>query len=107
VADVTEGSIASWVQTGGVGLFAAAVFWQLQQLKPILKQVGETLAALLERERMRAERTRQGGEVSENWDSPTTGPIVEVRTPARAKTATPRGGVSIGGGYSIKRPGGG
>lgn len=115
------------MQAGGVGLFAAAVLWQLRDLKPVIKAVGETmtevratLAALLERERARAERLaameaqraiaqqQRGGEaVDENWDTPVTGPIVEVRTPGRAATNTPRGGIPIGGGYSIKRPGGG
>jgi hypothetical protein len=65
MADVTggDGSLTSWVQTGGVLAFAGAVLYQLRELKPVLKEVGEilsqvrsTLAALLERERARAER---------------------------------------------------
>lgn len=110
MADVSDGSLASWVQTGGVGLFAAAVLWQLRRMEPILKQVGETLSALLERERMRAEReaievARRGGGVPEDFESPTTGPIVEMRTP-RAQTSTPARGTAAGR-YSIKNPGGG
>jgi hypothetical protein len=63
VADISDGSVASWVQAGGVLAFASAVLWQLRDLKPLFSEIGrviadveKTLAALLERERIRHER---------------------------------------------------
>lgn len=67
MADITDGSTASWIQAGGVLAFAGAVLVQLRdfrrELAPLLKGIGETLgfvqttmSALLERERARAER---------------------------------------------------
>lgn len=119
MADAADGSLASWVQAGGVGLFAAAVLWQLRDLKPVLKAVGETLgevkstlAALLERERARAERiaaqealrkqllSQQGAPVETQWESDETRPI-EVSAPRR--NTPPRGGTA-GGGYGPGRP---
>lgn len=112
MADAADGSLASWVQAGGVGLFAAAVLWQLRDLKPVLKAVGETLtrvettlSALLERERARAERlaaqdaARQAAQsgAPEQWEGEETSPIAVApprRTPPRGVTA---------GGYSITK----
>jgi hypothetical protein len=123
MADVADGSVASWVQAGGVGLFAAAVLWQLRDLKPIFKAVGETLtrvettlAALLERERTRGERlaaqdalrrgrlaTLEGRE--ETWeDEPTGAAEVPVLPPRRTP---PRGAPVVGGGYGPTKPRGG
>jgi len=58
------GSIANWVQAGGVVAFAAAVWFELRQQRlerdsrdkeigSILTTIKETLSALLERDRMK------------------------------------------------------
>ncbi len=61
-----EQSAASWIQTGGVLVFAGVVLWELRQLKPTLAawvsmmgEVREILAATLERERIRGEARRR------------------------------------------------
>lgn len=53
----------SWIQSGGLALFAGLVLYQLREISPLLKSLGATLtmiqtemAALLERERVRGER---------------------------------------------------
>lgn len=63
MADLSDPSIAGWIQTGGVVAFASAVLLQLRDMKPLFKAIGDTLtevrttlSALLERERARAER---------------------------------------------------
>jgi hypothetical protein len=107
MADVADGSLTSWLQTGGVLAFAGAVLYQLRELKPFLKDLVETLtlvrttmAALLERERARAERIAaqeaaraMSAPLPETFEGELTGPI-EVGAPRR----TPPGG------YSQHRP---
>lgn len=107
---MTDGTTASWIQAGGVLAFASAVLWQLRDLKPILKAVADTLlqvqltqAALLERERVRAEAKAArdaAGVPAQTWAEETTQPIIERATP-------PGGNPVPGGGYRIIRPGGG
>jgi hypothetical protein len=106
---------ASWIQTGGVLAFAAAVLWELKQLRPLIKEwidqrekdrgllneVKTILSVLLERERMRAAQRdlllRQAGVTTppsstppplpadQNWDLDNTG-AVEVPLQKRPKT---------------------
>lgn len=45
--------LAQWVQAGGVLAFAGAVWFELRRLRPIMDSIHATLAALLERDRMR------------------------------------------------------
>ncbi len=40
--------VASWIQAGGVVAFAAAVWWELRQLRPLMTKVSEMLVAVLE-----------------------------------------------------------
>lgn len=112
MADVVgDASLTSWVQTGGVVAFAAAVLYQLRELKPFLKDltstltlVQTTLASLLERERARAERiAAQDAQraaavinpVPEQFED-LTGPIEVPRRP----TQTPARGTA----YAQHRP---
>lgn len=104
---------SDWLRTGGVGAFAGVVLYLLFQLRPIFKallktlvETKEVLAALLERERARAERiaaneAARAAAAGESWDDDETKPIA-VKTRAR----TNPGGIPISQ-YSVKRPGGG
>lgn len=58
MADVADGSLASWIQAGGVVAFATAVLVELRGIRPTLTGIKEVLAALLERERIRNDRRR-------------------------------------------------
>jgi hypothetical protein len=127
--DPTGGNVASWGQTGAVVLFAAAVLWELRQLRPLIKEwieqrqadrdlladVKNILARLLERERMRAEqRTKllkmRGGEVDEAWDEDVTDAVTEPvpRQPSRpVKMKSPPHGYPITeyGPHTRRKPG--
>lgn len=48
MADVSDGSVTSWVQTGGVWAFAGAVLWELKQLRPVIKEWIDALAKVRE-----------------------------------------------------------
>lgn len=111
-------SLASWAQAGGVVAFAGAVLLQLRdfrrELGPLFKSIGETLAevkatmaALLERERTRAERlaaqdaarrassrTPSGGAPVADWEDEETHPIaLPLRSPGlHGPSRPPRGG---------------
>ncbi len=77
VADVPDATVVSWVKDGGVALFALAVLIHLRdfrkELVPLLKSLGETQTALLERDRMR----------------PTTAPHAVVLPPAPSTLGAP------------------
>ncbi|HEY1554781.1 MAG TPA: hypothetical protein VGF94_08105 [Kofleriaceae bacterium] len=107
---------ASWLQAGGVLAFAVLVLVLLRELVPLLKalyevlsKVRETLAALLERERMRGERLaatdaqrRMMLPPEADFDDPPTNPIA---IPLPSTRRTPPHGVPIGV-YGPKKPGG-
>lgn len=92
---MTDGSVASWVQTGGVLAFASLVLLQLREIKPVLtkvtevlSEVGKTVAQLLERERARAERIaaaeaarRELGPVRADYGAPAPEPVDWEETP--------------------------
>jgi hypothetical protein len=95
-------NVASWVQAGGVVAFAAAVLWELKQLRPIMSEVAQVLAKMLERERMRAEQRaqllqlQQGGERRapipvEGWDDTTDAVAMPVKPPKKRSATSPRG----------------
>jgi hypothetical protein len=52
----TTGNVVSWVRDGSLLAFAAAVLWEVRQLRPFLKSVGESLAILVDRLPRRPER---------------------------------------------------
>lgn len=98
--------------------FAGLVLYLLFQLRPIMTsvlkvivEVKEVLAALLERERARAERIAaneaarksRAGEQPQSWEEDETKPLTMA---PKNRVRTNPGGVPIGN-YSIKRPGGG
>lgn len=101
---IADPTLTSWIQTGGVVAFASLVFYELRQLRPLVKEwieqrkedrgllaeVKNILSVLLERERMRSEQRakllrlsaeRMGG-APEDWDTDDTGAF-EVETPSR------------------------
>jgi hypothetical protein len=112
-------STASWIQAGGVVAFGALVLVILRQLKPVLDavqvtlmDVGRTMAALLERERVRgeriaaadAQRRQQLAILEADFDDPPTNPIA-MRVPKSA-LRTPSHGVPVGR-YGPMKPGDG
>jgi hypothetical protein len=124
--DPTGATTASWLQTGGVIAFAAAVLWELRQLRPLIKgwieerqrdrdllsEVKIILGALLERERMRGEQRakliKQGrlppdDAPDEAFDDITDNVSLPEQKPKRQGTGhTPPAGYPIGG-YSKTR----
>lgn len=91
MADV-DATTASWIQAGGVLAFAGAVLWELRQLRPLIAEVRQVLASLLERERMRAEQRAQllAAQAVPNqvWDDETDA----IAEPLRRHRTPPRGG---------------
>jgi hypothetical protein len=47
---------ATWVQSGGLALFAAAVLIEVRALRALMATVRDSLTALLERERMKEDK---------------------------------------------------
>lgn len=87
-------AIAGWVQAGGVVAFAGAVLWELKQLRPIMSEVKQVLASMLERERMRSEQRAQLIEqrrpTHEIFDD-TTDAVALPLTPPKRPRSNPRG----------------
>lgn len=104
-----SGDTASWVQAAGVLAFASAVLYELRQLGPLVKawttvvgevktelgKVREVLSALLERDRIRAERRKEPSDPPpsmETWeDSTDIHDIIERQR--RQRTRSPAHGV--------------
>lgn len=110
----TASAAHEWAQTGGTAAFAGIVLYLLFQLRPILSavlkvlgEIRELLAALLERERARAERiaaqdaARRQQQTDETWEDENTNPIAVAVKAQRPRTNP--GGVPIGQ-YSLKPP---
>lgn len=108
-----------WLQTGSSIGFAGIVLYLLFQLKPVLlallqvnAEIKSVLAALLERERARAERiaaTEAARAASltraENWDvDAETNPLSMPVEPTPPKRRTDPHGVPVGQ-YGLKREG--
>jgi len=53
-APSNSSEVATWVQAGGLLAFASAVYWELRQLRPFLKDISEALAVLRDRTGKRA-----------------------------------------------------
>lgn len=105
---MTDSSVSELLQAGGVLAFAGVVLYLLRELRPILKDLKTelfemriTLAALLERERIRDDRRKRESmqppirgmpapaAAAESWDGQTTD-IKELIEKQRA-AAKPRG----------------
>lgn len=100
MADLSDPtSLSSWLQTGGVIAFAGAVWMQLRKLEPFLDGLNKTMAALLERDRMRDAARAVTAPPVDEWEETTA-----VATPPKPKRRTPVGGTPVTGGYSHVRP---
>lgn len=104
----------AWIQTGGVVAFAAAVLIWLRDYKrevaPVfaelvatMKDVKTTLAALLERERARAERLAAQDAVARR-SAADAGVVAETFGEDTHPIATIPRRQTPAGGYSIQRP---
>jgi hypothetical protein len=96
MADIEQSNaVASWVQAGGVVAFAGAVLLELKQLRPIMSEVKQVLASMLERERMRAEQRaqilQQQGIPENRWDDVTDAVSMPVQKPILKRRSPPRG----------------
>jgi hypothetical protein len=90
---------AQTIKDGGVVVLCAFVMWELRGMRPVLSGIREILAAILERDRIRAERKREPSDppprVSDFDVEESTGITDIIQRQKRQRVSTPVRGVRI------------